>query len=93
MAKREALESKMRARLQELRKDVEEIERRAEQTEINLELEYYTLLEELRLGLESTERKFELLIESHDDQWEDIKAEFEEVWHAARELIRAVNSP
>ena len=83
----------MRARLQELRKDVEAFEQRAAQAEINLELEYYTLLEELRLGLESAERKFELLIESHDDQWEDVKTEFEELWHAARELIRTVNSP
>jgi len=83
----------MRARLQELRKNVEAIEQRAARAEINLELEYYTLLEELRLGLESAERKFELLIESHDDQWEEVKNEFEELWHASRELIRTVNSP
>ncbi len=86
-------ESRRRARLQALRDEVEELARLAGKTEANLELEYYTLLEELRLGLESAERKFELLIEAHDEQWEGIETEFEQLWRAARELIRAVNSP
>jgi len=93
MTMRGAIESRMRKQLQALREEVEALEQRAEQAEINLELEYYTLLEELRLKLESAERKFELLVESHDDQWQEISSEFEQIWHAARELIRAVNSP
>jgi len=83
----------MRARLQALRKDIEELGQRAARVETSLELEYYTLLEELRLALESAEQKFELLIESQDDQWEAVRTEFEQLWRAARELIRAVNSP
>ncbi len=93
MTMRGAIESRMRKQLQALREEVEALEQRAEQAEINLELEYFTLLEELRLKLESAERKFELLVESHDDQWQEISSEFEHIWHAARELIRAVNSP
>lgn len=83
----------MRARLLAMRKDLEALGKRAAQAETGLELEYYTLLEELRLALESAERKFELLVESQDDRWENIRGEFERLWHAARDLIRAVNSP
>ena len=90
---RKTYEGEMRTRLQALRKNVEAIEQRAEQAETNLELEYFTLLEELRLALENAERKFELLLESHDEQWEGIKTEFEQLWRGARELIRAINSP
>ena len=90
---RKTYEGEMRTRLQALRKNVEALEQRAEQAETNLELEYFTLLEELRLALENAERKFELLLESHDEQWEGIKTEFEQLWRGARELIRASNSP
>ncbi|HEY5738875.1 MAG TPA: hypothetical protein VIW27_04080 [Gammaproteobacteria bacterium] len=90
---RKTYEGEMRTRLQALRKNVEALEQRAEQAETNLELEYFTLLEELRLALENAERKFELLLESHDEQWEGIKTEFEQLWRGARELIRAINSP
>jgi hypothetical protein len=90
---RKDYEGEMRTRLQVLRENVEALEQRAGQAETNLELEYFTLLEELRLALENAERKFELLLESHDEQWEGIKTEFEQLWRGARELIRAINSP
>jgi hypothetical protein len=32
---------------------------------VNLELEYYTLIDELQLKLEATEQKFELLLQAN----------------------------
>jgi hypothetical protein len=90
---RKEYESKMRAQLEALRQEYEELKQRAGQAETNLELEYYTLLEEVQVRLESAEQKFELLLEAHEDQWEHIRDEVEQVWTAARELIRAVVSP
>ena len=90
---RQEYESKMRSQLEALRHEYEELKHRAGQTEANLELEYYTRLEELQVAIETAEQKFELLLETHEDQWEHIKEEVEQVWEAARELVRAVVSP
>ena len=86
-------ESRMRQRLEALRREYEEIRQRAGQAETSLEFEYYTRLEELQIALETAEQKFELLLETHEDQWERTRDEVEQVWKAARELVRAVTSP
>ena len=90
---RKNYESKMRQRLQALRLEYEEIRHRAGQAETSLELEYYTRLEELQVTLDAAEQKFELLLAAHEDQWEHVRDEVEQVWSAARELVRAVTSP
>jgi hypothetical protein len=83
----------MRDRLRALRSEFEDLKHKAGEAETNLEGEYYTLLEELRIELESAEQKFDLLVEAQEDQWERIGDEVEQVWRAARELIRAITSP
>ena len=90
---REDYESRMRRRLEALRREYEQIRQRAAQAEASLELEYYTRLEELQIALETAEQKFELLLETHEDQWERTRDEVEQVWSAARELVRTVTSP
>ena len=90
---RHAFENRMHTRLRELRTEFEDLKHKAGQAETNLELEYYTLLEELQIELESAEQKFELLLEAHEDQWKRIADEVEHVWRSARELIRAITSP
>jgi hypothetical protein len=86
-------ESRLRARLEALRDEVEALKHKAGQAETNLELEYYTLLEELQIELETVERRFEALLQAGEKGWDELEAEIEQVWRAARELIRAVNSP
>jgi flagellar hook-basal body complex protein FliE len=90
---RKEYENKMRSQLQALRREYEELKKHAGQAETSLELEYYTLLEEVQIALESAEQKFELLVETHEDQWEHTRDEVERVWSAARDLVRAVVSP
>ena len=90
---RKEYESRMRSRLDTLRREYEELKQRAGQAETSLELEYYTRLEELQIALETAEQKFELLLEAREDQWERTREEVERVWKAARELVRAVVSP
>jgi hypothetical protein len=86
-------EGRLGARLEALRAEVEALKYKFGQTETNLELEYYTLLEELQIELESAERKFEALLQAGEKSWDELEAEIEQVWRAARDLIRAVNSP
>ena len=83
----------MRSRLQTLRSEYEDLKHKAGQAETNIEGEYYTLLEELQIELESAEQKFDLLLEAREDQWERIGDEVEQIWRAARELIRAITAP
>lgn len=90
---RKEYETGLRARLEALRREYEELKHRATEAETNLELEYYTRLEEIQVSLETAEQKFELLLEAHENQWEHIRDEVEQVWSAARELVRAVVSP
>ena len=83
----------MRARLDGLRAEIDRLEHRAEQAETSLELEYYTLLEELKVKLEAAEQKFELFLETHDDAWETFRDDLEQSWESMRNIIRAVTGP
>jgi hypothetical protein len=67
--------------------------KKAEQAEVNLELEYYTLIDELQLKLEATEQKFELLLQANEDKWEEFKSELEHSWDSLRELIKVITAP
>jgi len=55
MSLRETYEKKMQAQLHELKTEIAELKEKADQTETNLQLEYYTLIDELHLKLETTE--------------------------------------
>jgi hypothetical protein len=86
-------EKKMQPRLDELKEEIDELREKADETETNLELEYYTLLEELQVKFETTNQKFQLLVQANEDDWEDFKTEFESVWDSLRELVKTVTSP
>ena len=93
MSKREIYESKMQAQLDELKADIAGLKGKVEQAEINLELEYYTLIDELHLKLEASEHKFELLKQANEETWGEFKSELEHSWDSLRELIKAITAP
>jgi len=93
MSMREIFERKMQAQLDELKVELAELKDKAGRAEANLELEYFTLIDELRLKLEDVEQKFELLQQVNDEKWEEFKAELELSWDSLRELVKAITSP
>jgi len=93
MSKRETYESKMQAQLDELKTEIAGLGKKAEQAEVNLALEYYTLIDELQLKLEATEQKFELLLQANEDKWEEFRSELEHSWDSLRELIKVITAP
>jgi len=93
MSKRENFETKMQERLDGLKSELGELKDTAQRAEINMELEYYTLLEELHLELEATEHKLELLKRANEEKWEDFKSDLERSWKSLRQLISAINAP
>ena len=93
MSMRETYEAKMQAQLHELKAEIHELRKKAGQAETNLELEYYTLIDELHLKLETTEQKFELLRQTKDEKWEEFKTDLELSWNSLLELIKAITSP
>lgn len=93
MSMRELYERKMQSQLDGLKTEIAELKEKAGQTEANLELEYYTLIDELHLKLESTEQKLHLLKQAQDGKWEEFKTEFELSWDSLLEMIKAITSP
>ena len=93
MSKREKYESKMQAQLDELKTEIARLGKKAAQAEVNLELEYYTLIDELQLKLEATQQKFELLLQANEDKWEEFRSELEHSWDSLRELIKVITAP
>jgi len=86
-------EKKMQPRLNELKEEIDELRQKADEAEANLELEYFTLLDELQGKLEVANQKFQLLVDANEDDWEDFKSEFETIWDSLRELVKTVTSP
>jgi hypothetical protein len=93
MSMRELYERKIQAQLNELKTEIARLKEKAGQAEANLELEYYTLIDELHLELEAAEQKFQLLKQAQDEKWEEIKADFELSWDSLLEMIKAITSP
>lgn len=93
MSMRELYERKMQAQLNELKTEIAVFKEKVGQAEANLELERYTLIEELHLKLEATEQKFHLLKQAQDEMWEGFKAELELSWDSLLEMIKAITSP
>lgn len=83
----------MQARLDELKTEFAELKDKADQVETNLQLEYYTLIDELHLKLETANQKFHLLARAGDEEWEEFKSEFEAIWNSLHELVKSVTSP
>ena len=90
---KEIYEKKMQPRLDELKEEIDELRQKAGEAETNLELEYYTLLDEAQVEFEAASQKFQLLIQANEDDWEDFKSEFEAIWDSLRELVKTVTSP
>ena len=93
MNERKSYESRMQAQLDGLKSEVAELKQKARQAEINLELEYYTLVDELQVKLEVAEDRFEMLKMANEEKWEEFKSSFEHSWDALRELIKAITAP
>ena len=93
MSIREVYEKNMQARLDEWKTRLEALKEKADQQETNLQLEYYTLIDEAKLELEAAHRKFELLKEAGDETWEEFKYEVETTWDSLEELIRSLTLP
>ena len=93
MSSRETYERKMQSRLQELKAKIDELRHKADHAETNLQLEYYTLIDQLQLELKSANQKFQRLEEAGEENWEAFKTEFEIVWNSLRELIKSTTSP
>ena len=93
MNERKSYESRMQAQLDGLKAEVAELKQKARQAEINLELEYYTLVDELQVKLEVAEDRLEMLKMANEEKWEEFKSSFEHSWDALRELIKAITAP
>lgn len=90
---RQQFEQQVRDQLEAFRIELAALKQKTGQAETNLELEYYTLIDELRVKLEAFEKKYELLREVHDDEWQAYKTDLEKSWESLRELIKAITSP
>ncbi len=90
---RETYEKKMQAQLNELKAEIIELKEKADQAETNLQLEYYTLIDELHLKLETANQKFHLLKQASNEKWDEFKSEFELIWDSLRELIKSITAP
>ena len=90
---REIYEKKIQTQLNELTSEIDEFREKADQAETNLQLEYYTLIDELQLKLETANQKFHLLKQASDEKWDEFKSEFELIWDSLRGLINSITSP
>ncbi len=93
MSLKETYENKLQAQLDELKAEIDELRKKVEQAEINLQLEYYTLIDELQVKLEYANQKFQRIKQSGEEDWEEFETEFELIWKSLRELIKSVTSP
>lgn len=93
MSLKETYENKIQAQLNELKAELDQLGKKVEQAEINLQLEYYTLIDELQVKLDLANQKFHRLKQSGEEDWEAFETEFELIWKSLRELIKSVTSP
>lgn len=93
MSIRDVYENKMQAQLDEWKARLEVFKEKADKEETNMQLEYYTLIDEIKLELETAHKKLQQLKQSSDESWEGFKAEVETSWDSLDELIRALTLP
>jgi predicted ribosome quality control (RQC) complex YloA/Tae2 family protein len=93
MSIRDVYEKNMQAQLDEWKTRLEAFKEKAEQEETNLQLEYYTLIEEVKLELEAAHKKLQLLKQAGDETWDEFKDDVEITWNSLHELIKALTLP
>jgi chromosome segregation ATPase len=93
MTDRKKHEEKLQAQIDDWKTELENLKEKAELAETNLQLEYYTLMDELKLKLELANRKLEVLKRSGDEKWEALKTDIEITWDSLEDLIKSINLP
>ena len=93
MSVRYIYEKNMQVRLDEWKARLEVFKEKADQEETNLQLEYYTLIDEIKLELDAAHKKLEQLKQAGDETWEEFKTEVEITWDTLDELIRSITLP
>ena len=93
MSIRDVYENKMQAQLDEWKARLEVFKEKADQEETNLQLEYYTLIDEIKLEMDTAHKKLQQLNQASDETWEEFKAEVETTWDSLDDLIRALTLP
>jgi len=93
MSIRDIYEKNMQVRLDEWKARLEVFKEKADQEETNLQLEYYTLIDEIKLELDTAHKKLEQLKQAGDETWEEFKTEVEITWDTLDELIRSITLP
>ena len=93
MSIRDVYEKNMQAQLDEWKNKLEMFKEKADQEETNLQLEYYTLIEEVKRELEAAHKKLQRLKQASDETWEEFKADVEITWDLLHELIKALTLP
>ena len=93
MSIRDVYEKKLQAQLDEWNTELEAFKEKAEQAETNLQLEYYTLIDELNLKLDEAHKKLQLLKQTGDETWEEFKADVEPTWDSLEDLIKSITLP
>ena len=93
MSVRDIYEKNMQVRLDEWKARLEVFKEKADQEETNLQLEYYTLIDEIKLEMDTAHKKLEQLKQAGDETWEEFKTEVEITWDTLDELIRSITLP
>ena len=93
MSIRDGYEKKMQAQLDGWKTRLEQFKEKADQEETNLQLEYYTLIEEVRLELEAAHKKLQRLKQAGDETWEEFKADVDLTWDSLHDLIKSLTLP
>ncbi|RKZ60385.1 MAG: coiled coil domain-containing protein [Gammaproteobacteria bacterium] len=93
MSNREKHEDTLQAQLDGWNTELENLKEKAKLAEINLQLEYYTLIDELKLELEQANRKLEVLKGSSDEKWEALKTDIKITWDSVEDLIKSITLP
>ncbi len=93
MSIRDVYEKKLQAQLDKWKTELEAFKEKAEQAETNLQLEYYTLIDELNLKLDEAHKKLQLLKQTGDETWEEFKADVEPTWDSLEDLIKSITLP
>jgi hypothetical protein len=93
MSIRDVYEKNMQAKLDEWGTRLEAFKEKADLEETNLQLEYYTLIEEVKLDLEAAHKKLQLLKEASDETWEELKTDVEITWDSLHDLIKSLTLP
>ena len=93
MSTRDVYENKKQVQLDEWKTRLQAFKDKADQQETKLQLEYYTLIDEVRLGLDDAHKKLERLKQEGDETWDKLRAEVEMTWDSLDELIRSLTMP